>query len=96
MRGRPAIPCVVKNISNGGALLEFETAEMLPFRFRIQIESEGIDCDCETRHQDGRFMGVQFTRAEVDNRDEPKASVDEIARWGSTGGANSIVKKFRS
>lgn len=62
VRGRPAIPCVVRNISEGGALLEFQTAEMLPYRFRIVIERESIDRECEVRHQTGTSVGVEFTR----------------------------------
>ena len=64
VRGRPAIPCVIKNISQGGALLEFQAAELLPYRFGLVIASEGIDSDCETRHQTGNRMGVEFVRSE--------------------------------
>ena len=83
VRGRPALPCVVKNISQGGALLEFQAAEMLPYRFRLVIESEGIDSDCETRHQTGNHMGVEFVKVEQQAEAGPKMTVDDVTAWTS-------------
>lgn len=62
VRGRPAIPCLVKNVSSGGAMLELFGPEVLPHRFRIVIDSEGIDSDCEMRHQNGNEIGIELVR----------------------------------
>lgn len=83
VRGRPAIPCVIKNISQGGALLEFQTAEMLPYRFRLVIYSEGIDSDCETRHQTGNLMGVEFVRTEQRVETGPNMTDYDASTWTS-------------
>jgi hypothetical protein len=83
VKGRPAIACVVRNISEGGALLEFQNAEMLPYRFRIVIESEGVDSDCETRHQTGNRMGVQFVKDVEQQKDGSYLSTDDVRNWMS-------------
>lgn len=83
VRGRPAIACVVKNVSEGGALLEFTAAEMLPYRFRVTIEAEGIDRDCEIRHQTGNRVGVEFVKVEHLTDGRQRASADDVAAWTS-------------
>ncbi len=82
VRGRPAIACVVQNISQGGALLEFQAAEMLPYRFRLVIDSEGIDSDCETRHQNGNRIGVEFVKT-MQRVETGRMSPNEVAAWTS-------------
>lgn len=83
VRGRPALPCVVRNISEGGALLEFQAAEMLPYRFRIVIESEGVDSDCEIRHQTGNRMGVEFVKGAVREDGSKPLDPSAVADWMS-------------
>jgi hypothetical protein len=59
--GRPVIPCIVRNLSEGGALLECEDDIWLPFSFRLTSECRQIDRTCEIRHQSGaRRFGVEF------------------------------------
>ena len=59
--GRARIPCVVRNISSTGALIEFETAIALPQAFRLDIDADLFEAHCEVCHQHGRMFGVQFT-----------------------------------
>jgi hypothetical protein len=63
--GRPPLPCVIQNISDSGALLVCDNATWLPFRFRLTIESERLEADCEVRHQTGNATGVFFTRKRI-------------------------------
>jgi hypothetical protein len=73
--GRPRIACVVRNVSEGGALLEFEVPRGLPYWFTLIIESKGFEARCEVRHQSERWMGVQFGR--IAKIEEP------IAQWSA-------------
>ena len=58
--GLRSIPCVVRNISDGGALLEFEQAYMLPKEFDLHIDLEDYEVTCERRWEEGLRCGVQF------------------------------------
>lgn len=83
VRGRPPLACQVKNISDGGALLEFPAAETLPYRFRLIVESEGIDRECETRHQTGTRMGVEFIKSAPPVETGPKMTANDVSAWTS-------------
>ena len=54
-------PCVVRNISPTGALIEFDCVIALPTAFRLDIDDDLFEALCEIRHQSGRRFGVQFT-----------------------------------
>lgn len=58
--GRPATPCIVRNISETGALLEFSEPFNPSYKFRIVIELLNIDTFCEIRHQGDYGIGVRF------------------------------------
>jgi hypothetical protein len=56
--GRAPAHCIVRNFSERGALLEFHDHIVPPFRFRLVIESKGVDVHCEVRHQGQYGVGV--------------------------------------
>ena len=58
--GLRSIPCTVRNLADGGALLEFEQAYLLPTEFELFIELEDYEVTCERRWEDGLRCGVQF------------------------------------
>jgi hypothetical protein len=58
--GRPPEPCVVRNFSEGGALLAFPPAFEPPARFRLTVEAKGVDVMCEVRRRNGEECGVAF------------------------------------
>ena len=58
--GLRSIPCTVRNISEGGAMLEFEQAYMLPREFELMIDLENYEVTCERRWEEGLRCGVQF------------------------------------
>lgn len=59
-RGRPPVPCLMRDISDGGALLEVAHPEWLPSRFRLLVEAVGFEADCEIVHRDDSAVGVRF------------------------------------
>lgn len=73
VEGRPKIACLVRNVSEGGALLECEVPKGLPFRFSLVIDCKGFQALCEVRHQTDQWMGVRFVH--LDRVEEP------IAQW---------------
>jgi len=58
--GLRSIPCVIRNISDGGAMLEFEQAFLLPKEFDLHIDLEDYEVTCERRWEEGLRCGVQF------------------------------------
>ncbi len=61
LRGRPAILCVMRDVSEQGALLEVLHPEWLPTRFRLIVEALGIESDCEVVRRTDGAVGVRFT-----------------------------------
>jgi len=58
--GRPPEPCIVRNYSEGGALIEFPSKLEPPQTFRLIIDSKGVDTMCDVRRRNGATVGVQF------------------------------------
>ncbi len=58
--GLRSIPCTVRNLSDGGAMLEFEQAFLLPKEFDLQIDLEDYEVTCERRWEEGLRCGVEF------------------------------------
>lgn len=58
--GRAPVTCIVRNMSEGGALLEVPENTWLPSRFRLEIAAESFASDCEIRHQRDNSVGVCF------------------------------------
>ncbi len=61
--GRPKLPCLVKDISIGGALLSFDRPQWLPYTFQLTIEATRFTSWCEVRHHAKSFCGVRFLTA---------------------------------
>lgn len=58
--GASRIPCVLENISDGGAGLRFEANVLLPPVFTLSVPSEQVDRRCEVVWRDGNRIGVSF------------------------------------
>lgn len=58
--GRPAVPCTISDISEGGAALDCENGTWLPYNFRLVCEPLGIDRLCEIRNQRQNRFGIEF------------------------------------
>jgi len=55
-----SIPCVVRDISEGGAHLMTDLAPHLPQSFHLIIEIDGIEVDCELAWRKAKDVGVRF------------------------------------
>lgn len=58
--GRPRTLCVIRDISRGGALLEFQEKIVPPYRFNLRIAGKVNEILCEIRHQGRHGIGVRF------------------------------------
>jgi hypothetical protein len=59
-RGRPSSPCVVRDVSLGGAKVELELSASLPNRFRLIVSAWQFEADCEVVHRTDESVGVRF------------------------------------
>jgi hypothetical protein len=73
VEGRSRLACLVRNVSDGGALLEFAAPKSMPFQFKLVIDCKGFEAVCETRHHQEQWMGVRFVHFE--------RLVEPIALW---------------
>lgn len=58
--GREREPCIVRNFSITGALLEFEGAPPVAARFRLMIDAYRFEAECYVRHRSATGVGVYF------------------------------------
>jgi hypothetical protein len=56
----PSIECVVRNMSSGGACLEFERRLKLPADLSLVIKPELVRRTCRVAWQSSTRVGVQF------------------------------------
>lgn len=54
------IKCSVKNISRTGASLEVTTPLFIPDKFRLIVETEGLNHSCQIVWRTSKRMGVKF------------------------------------
>jgi len=59
-RGRASEPCIVRDVSEEGALLEVAHPTWLPTRFHLLLEANGFETDCEVMHRTDKAVGVRF------------------------------------
>lgn len=55
-----SVPCRVKNISQTGALLEFENPDCVPMKFVLHIALDGFKIECRTVRKDKAWVAVEF------------------------------------
>ena len=79
--GSPPIRCVIRNISDGGALLDFGEPVWLPFTFRLLWEGTKREETSETKHQNGGRLGVSFIAKQAADLSKPMLSVNDVSPW---------------
>ncbi len=79
--GRGSLPCIVRNLSDGGALLVFDRPEWLPFGFLLTIEGDDTTYGCEVRHHFGERVGVEFVDVAVIDMSSPAAASGSRSSW---------------
>ena len=52
--------CIVRNVSQGGALLELSDPHKLPVHFKLIVGADRFEADCEIRHRTENATGVLF------------------------------------
>ncbi len=57
--GRVAVPCTVRNVSEGGACLEMQTTFGIPSEFDVAVADQPAR-PCKVRWLDGTRLGVQY------------------------------------
>ena len=104
--GRPQVHCIVRNYSEGGALLELAEEVITTKPIRLVVESFGFESVCEIRHVRGNFMGVRFyTAVEIDaliaaaTPSAPVAPIEPVSgaelRKRLFGGEPVMVREYR-
>ncbi len=58
--GRHSEPCILRNVSDQGALIEFASDVPVAATFRLRIDSKDAEALCEVRHRNGKLIGVRF------------------------------------
>ena len=58
--GAYSIDCVLRNVTEEGAYIDFPDATLVPDKFRIHNELDGFAVDCEVVRRRGNSAGVKF------------------------------------
>ena len=68
--GRSRLPCIIRNLSPGGALLEFPSGAPVAERFWLGSDADQRELRCLVRHRGPRALGVSFERkTNIEERD---------------------------
>jgi|SRR6185295_5269753 hypothetical protein len=67
------LACVVRNVSNRGAKIEFDNSTMLPDRVDFEIERRGLSCSARLVWRDADAAGLMFS-----NKQETAQGTSEI------------------
>ncbi|WP_366849023.1 PilZ domain-containing protein [Methylobacterium sp.] len=54
------VDCLVRDTSNGGALIEVGHTDIVPETFRLTISSSGLDVPCRVIRRTAHMLGVAF------------------------------------
>lgn len=74
------LPCVVRDVSQDGAMLQTTNAFLIPDKFKLFVDIDGLDTECEVKWRRGTKIGVQFLeeRAPAELADPGHAGVDAV------------------
>ncbi len=78
IEGRPRIPCLIRNFSEAGALLEFDCPANVLSRFRLEIDVVDFAINCEVRHHTARRAGVRFLASARADEPQQVPTIDEL------------------
>lgn len=77
-------PCVIRNLSERGALIEFDGVPPAANNMRLLVDFEDFDVECDVRHRSGSAIGLYF---------RPK-KIELVADTGPTG--NELARQIRA
>lgn len=55
-----AVPCVIRDLSETGARVEFDLGWIVPNQFTLFVDLEGFKVECEKVWNRGKLYGVRF------------------------------------
>jgi len=70
-----AVPCIVRDLSDTGAKVEFSLGWIVPSNFTLFIELDGFKVECEKVWHRGDLYGVRFTGPRMPSEVVRKQSV---------------------
>jgi hypothetical protein len=71
-----AIPCIVRDLSETGAKVEFNLGWIVPSHFTLFVELDGFKVECEKVWHKGDLYGVRFTSPRMPTELVRKQHVD--------------------
>ncbi len=78
IEGRPRLPVMLLNFSEGGALIVVDNAVMLPYTFLLDVEAIDFRIGCQVRHRQTNSVGVRFIAADLVSEIGPIWTIDEL------------------
>ena len=79
------LPCIVLNLSNQGAFLEFEVPPWLPHSFDLLLEEGTVVRGCEVRHFGKTGVGVDLVEQRAHETPKSAAATTIIDTGAWTG-----------
>lgn len=77
--GRAGVACTIRNISLGGARLQFSRPFTARGTFRLLADNNKLDVQCVIRHQDETGAGVEFVAITVQKLCVPEGTSEHSA-----------------
>lgn len=77
--GYRVVPCIIKDLSEGGALIEFADPIDLPQKLWLSWPEQKSEIICEVRHSRRNMAGVQFSRPQTLSLRAALAPSDPVA-----------------
>lgn len=71
-----AVPCIVRDLSDSGAKIEFSLGWIVPSNFTLFVELDGFKVECEKVWHRGDLYGVRFTGPKMPTEVVRKQRVD--------------------
>ncbi len=78
--GRHREACVIRNLSEQGALIEFDATPPPANNMRLVVDFEDFDVECDVRHRSGRAIGLYFRPKKIEPAADTGPTGAELAR----------------
>lgn len=60
-----AVPCIIRDLSESGAKVEFDLGWIVPSNFTLFVDLEGFKVECEKVWHRGKQYGLRFTSPRI-------------------------------
>ena len=89
---RARLPCLVLNLSDRGAFLEFDVPPWLPHSFDLMLEEGTVVRECEVRHFGKTGVGVTLVEPDAVETPDPVAATTIIDTGLWTGSEQTKLR----